>query len=1066
MADPNWASRIRCLLDAGDLASLFRRELGWNNPPDGAASVDLEDTEEDPSEPLSARGVAKLRGVMVWVVDCSEIPAPARQRRITRQLHQWSSDHLLVFADGRQQRWLWPEQRPSGTGWRLVDHTYYRGQPNTDLLQRLEGVRFGIKDRKSLTGPKVLERVRRSFNVDKVTKRFYDKFRKYHRLLTDRIEGMPDRLDRDRRWYASLLLNRLMFIYFIQRQGFLNSDRSYLQTSLRKVREVYGPDRFYAFFRQFLLPLFHEGLGAPPAQRAFDDPRVADIIGDVPYVDGGIFERHDIENSYDIEIPDSAFKEIFGFFDQWRWHLDERPTGDQNEINPDILGFIFEQYVNFTDEGQKEKGAYYTKPDVTGYMTTYTIIPAVVDRLVDAGLENPCVLLPDSKDRYLHDALGFGLDSEMPEGELPPSDYPDEENLHLALPGERWCDVTHRRQRYGDLVAEVDSGRITTADEAITANLDIAGLMEDYLSRLSADECSIAFEVLRDLKVCDPTCGSGAFLLAALDVLDPMYTAVFERAQEISEVGDGPRFLHEAASHPNERYWLLKTTCLNNLFGLDIMGEAVEIARLRMFLKLVAQLDKVSEIEPLPDLDFNIKAGNLLVGIADTEDARRRFGASLLALEGLSVAEEAANQAAAAYSRYTLAQASGVADEQARGKRRLATQIRTATDTADLALHKMRSEPLPFETWKESHQPFHWFAEFPSVWQQGGFDVVVGNPPYIAKKTIRDYSWVGYETQKCADLYAVCLERAARMVNRAGRIAMIVPHSLCFSRNYTTLRAHLTKELASIWVSSYDRRPAGLFPPNVNVRNTIFVASRQGVPRLATSRCRRSPAASRPHLFATQQYVQPPDELLRCGEAPKWPFVDDLLLAGTFGRMVTHLSAIGRRKTGEHKLGFKELAYSWLPVFVDAPPTLDPETGLPARSTSGVHWFMFERQEHRDLALLVLAGRWGYLWWLIYGDLFHATPGVLSAMPCAIERLASVTQTRRLLLLAEDLKSEMPKTLDWQLNKLKVGRYNMAKLRHITDDADWLLAQAWGLSREPYEAAGNLRDRMIFGNKG
>ena len=527
-------------------------------------------------------------------------------------------------------------------------------------------------------------------------------------------------------------------------------------------------------------------------------------------------------------------------------------------------------------------------------------------------------------------------------------------------------------------------------------------------------------------------------------------------------------FPYEAASHPNERYWLLKTICLNNLFGLDIMGEAVEIARLRLFLKLVAQLDNVSEIEPLPDLDFNIKSGNLLVGIADTEDAQRRFGASILALEGLSVAEEVANQAAVAYSRYTLAQASGVADEQARGKRRLATQIGTATDTADVALHEMRSETLTFEEWKESHQPFHWFAEFPSVWQQGGFDVVVGNPPYIKTSLVNDYVWQGYKTQKCRDLYAVCLERAASMINQAGRIAMIVPHSLCHSRNYTTLRAHLTKELASIWVSSYDRRPAGLFPPNVNVRNTIFVASRQGVQRLATSRCRRSPAASRPHLFATQQYVQPPDELLRCGEAPKWPFVDDLLLAATLGRMVTHYQRLGAGlgKTGKHKLGFKPVAYSWLPVFVDAPPTLDPETGLPARSTSVYRWFTFDRWEHRDLALLVLAGRWGYLWWLIYGDLFNATPGVLSAMPCAIERLSSVTQTRWLLPLAEELKSEMPKTLYWQLNAgKKVGRYNVAKLRHITDEADWLLAQAWGLTREQYDAAGNLRDRMVFGNK-
>ena len=48
---------------------------------------------------------------------------------------------------------------------------------------------------------------------------------------------------------------------------------------------------------------------------------------------------------------------------------------------------------------------------------------------------------------------------------------------------------------------------------------------------------------------------------------------------------------------------------------------------------------------------------------------------------------------------------------------------------------------------------------------------------------------------------------------------------------------------------------------------------------------------------------------------------------------------------------------------------------------------------------------------------------------------------------------------------VNVGRYNMLKLRYITDRADWLLAKAWGLDEEAFEAAGNLRDRMVFGNK-
>ena len=78
--------------------------------------------------------------------------------------------------------------------------------------------------------------------------------------------------------------------------------------------------------------------------------------------------------------------------------------------------------------------------------------------------------------------------------------------------------------------------------------------------------------------------------------------------------------------------------------------------------------------------------------------------------------------------------------------------------------------------------------------------------------------------------------------------------------------------------------------------------------------------------------------------------------------------------------------------------------------------------------------------------------------------LASVVN--RVLELAGILKQEMPAHLSWQTNAgVKVGRYDLRKLRHITDEADWLLAQAWGLTREQYEAAGNLRDRMTFGSR-
>ena len=125
---------------------------------------------------------------------------------------------------------------------------------------------------------------------------------------------------------------------------------------------------------------------------------------------------------------------------------------------------------------------------------------------------------------------------------------------------------------------------------------------------------------MRDISVLDPTCGSGAFLFAALNILEPLYTACLESMRgflddaERSERTLSPRHLEdfrkvldEAEGHPSERYFILKSIVLNNLYGVDIMEEAVEICKLRLFLKLVAQLETYDQIEPLPDIDFNIK---------------------------------------------------------------------------------------------------------------------------------------------------------------------------------------------------------------------------------------------------------------------------------------------------------------------------------------------------------------------------------------------------------------------------------------------------------------------------
>ena len=119
----------------------------------------------------------------------------------------------------------------------------------------------------------------------------------------------------------------------------------------------------------------------------------------------------------DIQIPDEAFERLFDFFDRYQWHLDERPLRDDNEINPDVLGYIFEKYIN-----QKQMGAYYTKEDITDYISKNTVIPFLFDAAkpkCKVAFENPggptiWDHLRDDPDSYIYAAVKHGAERTLP----------------------------------------------------------------------------------------------------------------------------------------------------------------------------------------------------------------------------------------------------------------------------------------------------------------------------------------------------------------------------------------------------------------------------------------------------------------------------------------------------------------------------------------------------------------------------------------------------------------------------------------------------------------------------
>ena len=369
---------------------------------------------------------------------------------------------------------------------------------------------------------------------------------------------------------------------------------------------------------------------------------------------------------------------------------------------------------------------------------------------------------------------------------------------------------------------------------------------------------------------------------------------------------------------------------------------------------------------------------------------------------------------------------------------------------------------MNIEHWKKSHQPFHWFAEFPSVWLRNGFDVVIGNPPYITTKgrnrNLFNYTWQGYDTENCPDLYAVCMERASSFLNDRGRFAMIVMHSIYFGRYYRQLRQYLSDNLRALWISAYSRQPAGLFSPSAAVRNAIVIGSNDSdIPFRLTTGLQRWASLFRPTLFERFTYI--PSCKLIDESLNTWGMFDDPLIISGFESL---------RKEGKNiadswepkssPLGFKATALYQLSPYIDEPPAFNRH-GVPAPQTRGA-WMYFRSDEERNIAFLITAGRWMFLWWLALGDDFDVTKQVLGSFPA---NLLSLSSESRLLELALKLRDESPDHLFWVRKAgRRVGNYDLRKCRHITDESDWILAQAWGFTKEQFNAAGNLRDRMTF----
>ena len=911
MSTPLDRARVKQHLDNFDLRALFTQELGWDH-----GGSDTEITVKDRAYPLQA--VAHKRGMVAYqhlAQPGDDFPDRPTRQKIERAVAKQVREHIIIFCphDRSAQYWLWVKREP-GRPDRTRPEKYQFGQSGERLIQKLEAIVFTLDEEADLSIVDVTGRVRAAFDVEKVTKKFYDRFKEEHQDFLGFIVGINNLADRE--WYASLMLNRMMFIYFIQKRSFLDNDPNYLRDRLHTVRQQHGAGRFVGFYRLFLLKLFHEGLGQPEAER---DPELIALLGQIPYLNGGLFDVHDLERDYpDIDIPDEAFEKIFAFFDAYQWHLDDRPLRDDNEINPDVLGYIFEKYIN-----QKQMGAYYTKEDITGYISRNTIIPFLFDRA-----QKGCAiaftpgggvwhLLQDDPDSYFYEAVRHGITYDIHENEvldqkqeLPADIAAGLDNVAqrggwnkpapdaYALPTETWREHVVRRRRYEEIYARLEAGEVTSINDLITYNLNIEKFALDVIANSEGPELIRAFwKALTAVSVLDPTCGSGAFLFAALNILEPLYSACLEAMEgflddlELSQRPHSPQALSDfrkvlahVGDHASEPYFILKSIIIGNLYGVDIMEEAVEICKLRLFLKLVAQLETYDQIEPLPDIDFNVRAGNTLVGFTTLQEIRDSFAGTPGGQSRMLYAEEEEELR-------RIEEDAHIADRQFQLFHEMQTKY--GMDAADFADAKLKlrqrldslraeldrylakeyaigeSDEEAYAQWRTSHQPFHWFVEFYGIMHNGGFDVIVGNPPYVEYTSVkRTYSVLHSEMTTGRNLHSMVTDRCLSLSHRNSFLSLIVPIALPSTDRMMAIRKSLTSN-AEIWVSNYAIRPSKLFS-GAEQRLSLFVASRRSKGKTFTTRYMKWNSKERDFLFQCLQYHLGPWRALTRDVWPKF----------------------------------------------------------------------------------------------------------------------------------------------------------------------------------------------------
>ena len=335
---------------------------------------------------------------------------------------------------------------------------------------------------------------------------------------------------------------------------------------------------------------------------------------------------------------------------------------------------------------------------------------------------------------------------------------------------------------------------------------------------------------LREVKICDPAIGSGAFPMGLLNELWRCREALSQSERKEPKENSDSSFSSDCNKENSDcaisRVELKKEIIENNIYGVDIEKGAIDIARLRFWLSIVVDAE---EPEPLPNFDYKFMQGNSLIESFEGFDlsrisSRLRGGQSKSMQLVLGLDSHTCRQ----NLQRLLREYFSVTDHKKKSSMRQAineevkTLIRESIGGTTASLAKLEKMDC-----SANQDFFLWHTWFKDIFDNGGFDIVIGNPPYVSSKEIKEEDKIKYrEIFQCAikqyDLYTLFIERGFSLASKHGILSMIVPDSIVGRSNFSQSRLLLLdKTIIRCWVhlnKVFD---------TADVSSLIFVSTKQ-----------------------------------------------------------------------------------------------------------------------------------------------------------------------------------------------------------------------------------------------